>query len=174
MEKTLYLMVGFPGAGKTTAAKVIHELTGAVHLWADHERHELYGTPTYSHEENVQLYDQLNDEASHLLTDGKSVIYDTNFGFYRDRKLMRRIATQQHAAVLVVWVTTPEDIARRRATDSSNRQPTRILGDHNGNMPLQKFENICTSFEKPQEHEEYIQLDGTKITTQYVAETLGL
>lgn len=171
---TLYLMLGLPGAGKTTASKIIHELTGAEHLWADHERRELYGVPTYSHQENMDLYEQLNRETEQLLKNGKSVIYDTNFGFYKDRQLMRRIAEEQHAVVKLVWVVAPADLSRQRATDSTVRQPTRVLGDDNGNMPLQKFEHIRASFEAPTEQESYIQLDGTQITKDYVAQQLGL
>lgn len=171
---TLYLMLGLPGAGKTTASKIIHDLTGAVHLWADHERRELYGVPTYSHQENMDLYEQLNRETEQLLKDGRSVIYDTNFGFLKDRQLMRHIAEKHHAQVALIWVVAPADLSRRRATDSTERQPTRVLGDDNGNMPLQKFEHIRASFEAPTDQEQYIQLDGTKITKEYVAEKLGL
>ena len=75
-------MLGYPGAGKTTAAKVIHSLTGATHLWADHERRKLFATPNYSHAENIELYDKLNKTAAELLQQGKSVIFDTNFNFF--------------------------------------------------------------------------------------------
>lgn len=171
---TLYLMLGLPGAGKTTTSKIIHELTGAVHLWADHERREMYGVPTYSHQENMDLYDQLNRETEELLSHGQSVIYDTNFGFHKDRQHMHRIAEKHHAALVLIWVVAPENIARQRATDSTERSTTRVLGDEKGNMPLQKFEHIRASFEAPAEHEQYIQLDGTKISLPYVAEKLGL
>src|SRR5436853_7687938 len=73
-QPTLYLMLGYPGAGKTTAAKLIHELNGAVHLWGDHERRLNYPEPTYSHEETRALYDDLNYRAEQLLADGQSVI----------------------------------------------------------------------------------------------------
>jgi predicted kinase len=171
---TLYLMLGLPGAGKTTAAKVIHELTGAVHLWADHERREIYGTPTYSHEENLALYDQLNGETSRLLGAGKSVVYDTNFGRYKDRQLLSDIADKNHATVRLVWIVAPEQLARERATNAPQRSQTRVLGDHNGNMPAVTFDHIRASFERPDEHEECVQLDGTKITPDYVKSQLGL
>jgi predicted kinase len=170
MAPTLYLMLGFPGAGKTTTSKIIHELTGAVHLWADHERREMYGTPTYSHEENLHLYSRLNDETEHLLKDGKSVIYDTNFNYQKDRDLMRAIAERAKAQTVLIWIHVPETLALERATDSSNQESTRVLG----NMPPATFQHIVGQLEKPDGNERAVVLDGTKITKEYVAEQLGL
>jgi predicted kinase len=167
---TLYLMVGYPGSGKTTVAKIIHELTGAEHLWADHERHEMYGTPTYSHEENLRLYAHLNDETETLLKNGKSVIYDTAFNYHEDREHMRAIAERANAQVLTVWVTVDKATALDRATDNAHLQHTRILG----NMPLETFEHISSKLEEPQANENAVMLDGTKVTPDYVAEKLGL
>lgn len=167
---TLYITLGLPGAGKTTAAKCIRQLTGAVHLWADHERRLLFGTPTYAHEENVRLYDRLNKEAGALLGEGKSVVYDTNFGLHKDRELMRRIAARHHADVVLVWVVTPAPVARERATDGAHDTANRVLG----NMPASRFEHIQNAFEPPAADESYVQLDGTRITCEYVAHELGL
>jgi predicted kinase len=173
-KPTLYLMLGLPGAGKTTASKIIHQLTGAVHLWADQERRELFGVPSYSHDENLDLYDQLNSETTSLLSAGKSVVYDTNFGFYKDRELMRSIANQASAEIKLIWVVAAQKLAEERATNATERHPSRVLGDHNGNMPLQKFRHIQANFEAPHDNEDYIELDGTKITPDYVASKLGL
>ena len=167
---TLYLMLGFPGAGKTTTSKLIHELTGAVHLWADHERREMYGTPTYSHEENLHLYDRLNTETEQLLRSGKSVIYDTNFNYHKDRELMRAIAERAKAQTVLIWLHVPEHIALERATDTTNHESTRVLG----NMPPETFRHIVGNLEKPENNERAVILDGTKITKEYVAEKLGL
>lgn len=163
-------MLGYPGAGKTTVAKIISHLSGAVHLWADHERREIFGTPTYSHEENLHLYNQLNDEASRLLAAGQSVIYDTNFNYYRDRELLRKIAATQHAQTVLVWLTIEKDLALQRATDSPHTQSTRVLG----NMPVETFNHITDQFETPQANERTVVLDGTKIAPDYVAKMLGL
>jgi predicted kinase len=167
---TLYLMVGYPGAGKTTVAKIIHELTGAEHLWADNERHEMYGVPTYSHEENLSLYSHLNDETEQLLKNGTSVIYDTAFNFHDDRERMRQIAEQVNAQVITVWVHVDKSIALDRATDNAHLQATRILG----NMPTDTFEHISGQLEEPQANENVVVLDGTKISKEYVADKLGL
>ncbi len=167
---TLYLMLGYPGAGKTTAAKIISELTGAVHLWADHERRARYGTPTYEHEENLHLYGILNEETAQLLHSGQSVIFDTGFNFYRDRQHLRRIAKQAGARTLVVWVTTHRQVAKNRATTNAHLQATRVLG----NFSEKDFERISDNLEPPHEDENHIKLDGTRISPEYVIEQLKL
>jgi len=105
--QTLYLMVGYPGSGKTTASKIIEQQTNAVHLWADHERKKMFAKPTYSHEENLILYDRLNDLTDQLLGQGKSIIYDTSFNFYQDRQKLRAIANKHNVECVLIWVVTP-------------------------------------------------------------------
>lgn len=169
MNQTLFLMLGYPGAGKTTTAKIIHELSGAEHLWADHERRERFGEPTYAHEETLKLYGELNKVVEKLLQGGKSVIFDTNFNFYKDRKHLRSIAANNGAKSILVWVRAPKEIAKQRAVvDAHKHHHTRILG----HMPESHFERIAEGLEPPHNDEPYIELDGTKIDTDYVRSKL--
>lgn len=161
-------MVGYPGSGKTTASKIIHQLTGAEHLWADHERMRMFEHPTHNHEENIKLYAMLNTRTRDLLRDGKSVIFDTNFNFYKDRKKLRIIAAKEGARTVVIWVQTPIDIARERATQLSHGQKTRVLG----NMPIERFERIAKNLQEPLPAEQPIILDGRHIDAATVAHAL--
>ncbi|HSX36387.1 MAG TPA: ATP-binding protein [Patescibacteria group bacterium] len=159
---TLFLMVGYPGSGKTTVSKWIHELTGATHLWADHIRNERFPHPTHSHQENLELYAALNQDTEDLLAAGNSVIFDTNFNFYKDRKKLKVIAAKAGARTVVVWITTPKDIARRRATEHSADQDTRVWG----NMPLERFERISSNLQEPGPEEQPIKLDGSDLSRE--------
>ncbi len=161
-------MVGYPGSGKTTAAKIIHEQTGAVHLWADHERKQRFARPTHSHEENLKLYAELNDMTAKLLGEGKSVIFDTNFNFYKDRQKLREIANTHDAQTVVVWVVAPHDLAKQRAVHESNGQDTRVFG----NMPLDHFERIARNLQEPREDEQPVRLDGANISPDSVSSAL--
>lgn len=167
-KPTLYLMMGYPGAGKTTVAKVIHELTGAVHLWADQIRRERFGRPTYSHDENLQLYTHLNELAAKLLKTGQSVIFDTNFSFYKDRRHLRKIAADHGADCRLIWVQTPKTVARQRAVEEAHKHATRVLG----HMPASDFERMAGNIQAPQDDEPYSAVDGTKVTPDYIAELL--
>jgi predicted kinase len=164
----LYLMLGYPGSGKTTASKILHELTGAEHLWADHERKQRFTEPTYTHQENLKLYAELNDVADHMLAEGKSVIFDTNFNFYKDREKLRKIAAKHGARSVVVWVVSPKELARERATKDAHKQHTRILGD----MSVEHFERISRNLQQPRPDEALIKLDGTKLSAETIKQAL--
>lgn len=163
-------MLGYPGAGKTTAAKALHNVTGAVHVWADHERRHMFGSPTYSHAENLQLYAVLNRKVEELLKAGHSVIFDTNFNFYKDREKMRLMAKSAGANCELIWVVTPKSLARQRATKDAHTQQTRVLGD----MPPEDFDRMSKNLQPPRADENPVELDGTKITPRYVAAQLDL
>lgn len=167
---TLYLLVGLPGSGKTTTSRVLHELTGATHIWADHERKNMFGTPLHTEEESQELYSRLNAETDEELAQGHSVIFDTNFNFYKDREHLRSIADRHNADTKILWVQAPKDLAMQRATADSHKQATRPLGD----MTDKQFEHIASKLEPPRASENPIILDGTRITSQYVAEKLGI
>jgi len=164
MPPKLYLMLGYPGAGKTTTAKLISQLTGSVHLWADQERCKLFANPKYSHAENLELYEKLNAATENLLRAGKSVVFDTNFNFYKDRQRLRKIAKKSGADTLVIWVVTAKPLAKNRATKGATLQTTRVLG----NMSEAHFERITNNLEKLRPDEPFVQIDGTKVTADYV------
>lgn len=165
-KPTLYLMLGYPGSGKTTVSKIIHDLTGAVHLWADQMRIERYTHPTHSHQENIELYDHLNRVADELLATGQSVIFDTNFNFYKDRQKLREIAAKHQAGCVLVWVKAPKELAKRRATK-------RIRFPYKDSFPEERFDRIASSLEEPKENEPYIEVDGTKVTTEFIKKLLA-
>lgn len=152
----LYLFVGYPGAGKTTVSQALAAQTGAVHLWADKERRNMFGTPTHSQEESKRLYTHLNDVADRLLAEGKSVIFDTNFNFYRDREHLRQIAAKHGADTAVVWITTPKEVAKQRAVHD------RVLRNaYEYVLPEQEFERMSNHLEPPRKSEKILTIDGT-------------
>lgn len=129
----------------------------------------MFTTPTYSHEENLALYARLNEKAARLLEAGNSVIFDTNFNFYKDRQKLREIAAAAGAVTVLVWVRTPKEIAKERATAEAHNQQTRILGD----MPPAEFDRIARNLQPPKEDESYIEVDGTKVSLEYIQSLLA-
>lgn len=166
----LFLFVGYPGAGKTTVARLIAEATGAVHVWADYERHVMFASPTHSAEESRKLYDHLNKVAADLLSEGQSVIYDTNFNYFKDREHLRRIAAERGAETTLIWVTTDKPLAKRRATEESDNRHTRIWG----NMARAVFERISGHLEPPREAEHPVKIDGRGVDLAQIKQLLNL
>jgi predicted kinase len=164
------MFVGYPGAGKTTVARIITELTGGVHLWADFERHVMFDSPSHTHAESRQLYQHLNHVADELLSKGSCVIYDTNFNFRKDRDHMRNIAAKYDADVKVIWITTPRNIAEHRATQDSVDKPTRIWG----NMSPTDFNRLSDNLQTPDDDEEVIKIDGRQADLATIKQALGL
>lgn len=155
----LYLLVGFPGSGKTTVAQIISESTGAVHLWADQERLELFNNPTHTEKESLKLYSQMNERTEKLLRQNKSVVFDTNFSFRKDRERLRQIAEKNKASSLIIWVTTSRSLSEKRATRQDSSHPTRVLGA----MTVDDFNRIADHQQPPGNSELFIKIDGTDV-----------
>jgi predicted kinase len=171
MEKPrLFLFVGYPGAGKTTIAQVIAARTGAEHIWADLERKRMFGEPKHTVEENRILYDHLNKIADEMLTEGKSVIFDTNFNFFDDREHLRHIAKKNGAEAVLIWVTTDKEIAKKRAVHGPEVGPTRVFG----HMSSQDFERIASHLQPPRQDEKVIKIDGAKLDPEAAVKLLDL
>lgn len=151
-------MVGYPGAGKTTVAQLIAKQTGAAHIWADLERHKMFGQPRHNETESQELYDQLNHDTEQLLSEGKSVIFDTSFNHRRDRDQLRKIASRHGADTVVVWLTTPSEIARERAVHSQL-----VRNGYEFKMTPEEFNRIANHLEPPAKDEKVIKIDGVKL-----------
>lgn len=164
----LYYFVGYPGAGKTTISEIIHKQTGAKHIWADQERNRIFANPTHSEEESRQLYEKLNTAAEYLLSNGKSVIYDTNFNYANDRQKMRDIAAEHGAEAILIWVTTPKNTAKKRAV-----HPSIIRNGYDYHMSSEEFEKIVKKLQKPSEDEKAIKIDATKFDEKTVERLLN-
>ncbi len=163
-------MMGLPGAGKTTAAKAIEKLAGAIRLSSDEARIVLWDEPTFSEEEHQQLYDYLDDQTRHLLQAGKSVIYDANLNRYEHRQDKYELANTLDVNVVLCWVKTPREIAKTRRVEE--------VGHHHlvtkNEDPESMFERIATILEEPGENEPFVELDGTKISPEYIKAKLSL
>jgi predicted kinase len=170
-KPTLFLMIGYPGAGKTTVAKIIAKLTGAVHLWADKQRREMFINPDHSHTENVQLYSELNNKTQQLLKSGKSVVFDTNFNFYKDRVKLKKIADKYGADCKVIWLDTNREVSKQRATDVlAHQKENRVLGS----MPVNDFNRMSNNLQPPRPSESPLKITGIDISEQKVRQLLNL
>lgn len=164
-KPTLYLMLGYPGAGKTTTAEFVAELTGAVHLASDKIRLALFPKPKFTPEEHNLVYITLNKRTVQLLKQGKSVIYDANLNKYAYRAEKYAICRKVDAKSVVLWLTTEKNEAKKRTIQNDkNRRP--FMRD------VETFERIAREIEPPRVNEEVIKIDGKHITKESVQAAL--
>ncbi len=164
VKPTLYLLLGLPGSGKTTAAKEIADITGAVHLSSDSFRLSLFEKPTFSQSEHDSLYKMLDYMCELLLQSGTSVVYDANLNRYSHRSEKYLLAKNTKSNVRLFWLQVHRDMAKQRRIDTQH--PDLVPSFENAH---DMFERIAEIFEPPQKDESCTLLDGTKITRQYVS-----
>jgi len=163
----LYLMLGYPGAGKTTAAKFIAELTGATLLSSDELRTELFQQPTFSQAEHRSLYEELNKHTEELLRAGIGVIYDANLNRFEHREEKYDICVRTGAKPVLIWVQTPSAMAKARAVHDSRQH----LVPPN-ETPEDMFDRIAKVIEPPKPSEHAITLDGSSLERETVKQAL--
>ena len=123
MEKKpiLTLMVGLPGAGKTTLAKELEQATGAVRFTPDEWHLFLFGDDFHDPREHA-LHDQRHDRVEELqwrlgkrlLAQGVSVILDFGFWAKEQREEKYREAQALGVEFSLCYVHAPlEELCRR-------------------------------------------------------------
>jgi len=163
----LYLMFGYPGAGKSTTAKVIEQLTGAIRLSSDEVRIELFPKPTFSQQEHDALYKELDNRAEKLLSEGRNVVYDANLNRYQHRKDKYDICQRTGATAKLLWIQADKSLAKERALHESRQHLW-----PEAETPDQMFDRIASIIEEPGPDEPYTAIDGTKVTESYIENLL--
>jgi predicted kinase len=167
-QPTLYLMLGYPGAGKTTVAGIISEVTGAVHLSSDELRQKMFDKPEFTEAEHSKLYAELDRQTEELLGEGKSVIYDANLNRYQHRQEKYDICERTGARPVLIWLKTPRELAKERAKHLSRQH----LWPSN-ETPDAMFERIAGIIEPPTADEKPTELDGTNATSETIKQSLS-
>lgn len=112
-KPTLYVMVGIPGAGKSTAADIIAEDTFASIVNTENIRYRLYGDETCQGDWH-QVSSTLYKDAIKELKVGYDVIIDsTNVKPTERRRLLKQLLPYCGHSICIV-VNTPIEEAKRR------------------------------------------------------------
>ena len=164
----LHLIMGLPGAGKSTLARIIADITGATVLSSDEMRKSLFIKPCFSQDEHDRLYGIIDHNLEHLLEYGKDVVYDANLNRYSHRKEKYDLAEKYNAHVILWWVATDEKLSlQRRITEQDHL----LLPENETSEAM--FERIASILEKPKSSESVIKIDGTNIKKSTVQDSLA-
>lgn len=160
-------MLGYPGAGKTHTAKLIEQITEATRLSSDEQRTEMFDKPDFSQEEHDKLYNYLDKKTEELLEAGKSVIYDANLNRKMHRQDKYKICEKTGAKPILVWVRTPKELAKERAThvERAHLWPK-------DETPHDMFDRIAGVIEKPTSEENPLEIIGQGLDAKKVEEFL--
>lgn len=143
----VYLIVGLPGAGKTTYAKELEVSESALRLTQDEWQIMLFGDqnpPDKQHLIGGKLI-QLGMRAAEL---GTNVVFDFGFWGRDERSALRWIAGAGGARSHVVYLPIAPEEQRRRVTDRFAAAPDQAF-----HMSDSELEQWRAQFQAPDEEE---------------------
>jgi DegV family protein with EDD domain len=110
----LVVLVGLPGAGKSTFARRLRERAPVAVLESDRFRKLLFGRPTYSAEESRRLFRALHAAIETLLRRRVSCLLDATNLREEHRRPLYEIAERHGARLVVVQLEAPPEVVRSR------------------------------------------------------------
>ena len=119
---TMLLMVGLPGAGKTTRAKELAVANRALRLTPDHWMIPLFGDPMASGK-RFALEGRLISVALQALRLGTSVVLDYGLWGRDERSALRWLAHSAGASCQVVYLPVDKDVQLARIAHREETTP---------------------------------------------------
>jgi predicted kinase len=159
MNPTLHLLIGLPGSGKTTLAKILQDLTDAVRVSSDDYRLLLFPKPKFTQKEHDNLYAMIDHNVEHLLQAEHSVIYDANLNRKIHREEKYSIAKKYGATTILWWVQTKQEVSKQRRVEEIEHH---VFVPHD-ETAAEMHDRISELFEEPDAAETYIVVDGHDI-----------
>lgn len=142
-KRTLYVVCGVPGSGKSTAASYLSEQTGAAVLRTDVVRKQIVEEPAYTAEEHERTYDALFDRARDTIRE-QSVVLDATFCRRSRRDRAEAIARKSGADVTFVRVTCDPSVRDRRIRDrTDDPSDADVRTAHEIAEAFESFERPC-------------------------------
>ncbi|MCG3220258.1 MAG: ATP-binding protein [Candidatus Heimdallarchaeota archaeon] len=142
------LLVGLPGTGKSTLARKIARRYRIEHISTDSVRKRIFkdvrgdsfGRGSYSVRQRMVVYDTIYYVVYTLLKHGVGCVLDGTFYQERLRSKVKRISERFEAKFLMVIVTCPESLIRRRFEERAKRN-RKTLSDADSKV-YEKFRDM--------------------------------
>lgn len=154
----LYILCGIPFSGKTVLAKELVKLKGWVRIDLDDVKFEIFGNDIkdgdLKQKDWDKVYQIMYQRIQEQLEKGNTVVHDTGNFTKHERNLIRKIAKKLNILTTVIWVNTPENIARNRL--KTNQQTSERFS-----VSEADFDEVVAEMEPPSADENYITYDSS-------------
>lgn len=159
------MLLGYPGSGKTYFSERLAKEIGAVRINADALRVVAFGTIEAAKEFdkstrllNSIVFNALDYAAAQVLKSGNSILCDYQHNAKAGRDKTAKVAIDNAAIPVVVWVKTPKEIAIQRGSERDESLDQR-------KHPAEKMTHLVNKFAKamevPGDDENVVVIDGT-------------
>ena len=152
-QKTLFILCGFPYAGKSFVAEELQKRTDIVYVSIDaifHAHGFDWDTNTLPDTEAWQkIFNESYEEAIMALTQGKNVLYDSTNQTIASRDKLREVATTVGATACVVYIKSSVETVWNR-WEENQKNPTRSM------VSKDLIQMTINQFEVPTDNENVI------------------
>jgi len=154
---TLFLLYGFPGAGKTFFARQLCEELQAAHVQGDRIRFELFDEPRYDRQEDDIVTHLMEYMTEEFLQANISVVFDVNAIRSGQRRQLRELARRNKANINLVWFQIDTESAFARVAKRDRRKV-----DDKYAMPMDRttFDSVISGMQNPTITEDYMVISG--------------
>jgi predicted kinase len=164
-QRTIFLVIGYPGAGKSYFSRQFAEVIDGIHLSDDRIRHELFGEPSYDKNEHDVVSRIRNYILDEMVKSEKSIIIDANLN-KAERKRIREQLRPQKSPIVTIWVQTDLETSFTRASNRDRRQTD---DKYTTSMSFEVFDKIQKHFRRP-DRDEAVVISGKHLfKTQLVS-----
>lgn len=165
-QQILVIFTSSPGSGKTYFSRQATERLGAVRLTSDSMRRAIFGS-TNEHERIKEVlgrptvlsyvFNAMDYSAEQVVSAGHDLIYESNNNKRDQRRHAQELANKCGAAVIVVHLEVPYDVAMKRIQEREDASDSRPFDEQGARELLDRIQSNTDPFDND---ELVVNLDG--------------
>lgn len=164
-KRVIFLVIGYPGAGKSYFSRQFAEVIGAHQISEDRIRYELFSQPNFGRSEEAVIERIRDYMLEEVIKTNRPVIIDANLNKAARKRIADRFKNTE-TKVITIWIQTDLETSFGRASARDRRQ---MDDKYNVSMSFEVFDKLQRQFTKP-DREEAIVLSGKHLfKTQLVS-----